>query len=59
MCYVYRDGEDILYTDGHTIEELNTEKFADNLLEVVFKNGKLVKEENLSTIRIRLHNGQF
>ena len=34
-------------------------EYADNLLEVVFKNGKLMKEENLITIRNRLHNGQF
>ena len=59
MCYVYKDGEDILYTDGHTMEELNEDKFSDNLLEVVFKDGKLIKDESLSVIRNRLHNGKF
>ena len=59
MCYVYRDGDEVVYTDGHTIEELNTEKYADNLLEVVFKNGELVKDESLAVIRERLHKGGF
>ena len=59
MCYVYKDGEDILYTDGHTMEELNEDKFSDNLLEVVFKDAKLIKDASLSVIRNRLHNGKF
>ena len=59
MCYVYRDGDDILYTDEHTMDELNNPEFADNLLEVVFKNGELIKDETLATIRNRLHKGGF
>jgi len=57
MCYVYRDGDDILYKDGLTLEEVD--KISDNLLQVVLKDGKIVKDFTLSEIRNRLHNGKF
>ena len=41
MCYVYRSGQDILYKDELTMKE--QAEFKDNLLETVFKNGKLIK----------------
>lgn len=53
MCYVYRDGENILYKDELTIKE--QDKCKDNLLEVVFKDGNLIKDYSLSEIRNRLH----
>jgi nicotinamide phosphoribosyltransferase len=56
MCYVFRVGEDILYKDELTIKE--QAECRDNLLEVVFKDGELVKEFSLSEIRDRLH-GDF
>ena len=56
MCYVFRVGEDILYKDELTIKE--QAECRDNLLEVVFKDGELVKEFSLSEIRDRLH-GNF
>jgi len=56
MCYVYRDGEDILYKDELTLKE--QAEFKDNLLEIVFKDGKLIKEYSLSEIRNGLH-GSF
>lgn len=59
MCYVYRDGDDILYTDEHTIEELKDEKYSDNLLRPVFRNSELLVDESISVIRNRLHNGAF
>ena len=59
MCYVYRDGDDILYTDEHTIEELKEEKYADNLLQTIFEDGKVVNEVSLAEIRGRLHKGEF
>ena len=59
MCYVYRDGDDILYTDEHTIEELKEEKYADNLLQIIFEDGKVVNEVSLAEIRGRLHKGEF
>lgn len=56
MCYVYENGQDILYKDELTIKE--QEQCKDNLLEVVFKNGQLIKEYSLKDIRNRL-NGKF
>ena len=57
MCIVYRDGDDILYTDGHTIEEADNAE--NNLLKTVFKDGKLLTNYSLKEIRNRLHNGKF
>ncbi len=56
MCYVYRDREDILYKDELTLKE--QAEFKDNLLEIVFKDGKLIKDYSLSEIRNRLY-GSF
>jgi nicotinamide phosphoribosyltransferase len=53
MCYVYREGQDILYKDELTIKE--QEAFKDNLLEIVFKDSKLIKDYSLSEIRNLLH----
>ena len=47
--------KEITYEDGLTYEEsLNY-----NLMEVVFRDGKLIKEESLKDIRNRLHNNNF
>ena len=54
MCYVYRDGDNILYKDQLTIEEQS--QYKDNLLQSVFKNGKLIKNYKLDEIRKRLHD---
>ena len=60
MCYVYCDENgDVAYKDELTIEDMNTEKYADNMLEVVFKDGEMIKECSLSEVRNRLHNGEF
>lgn len=56
MCYVYNEGEDILYKDELTINE--QEEYKDNLLEVVFKDGNLIKDYSLKEIREKLH-GEF
>ena len=56
MCYVYRNGDDILYKDELTIKEQQSLK--DNLLKPVFRNGKLLRDYSLSEIRNRLH-GKF
>lgn len=56
MCYVYKDGEDILYKDELTIKE--QEELCDNLLETVFSDGKLIKDYSLSEIRKDLY-GEF
>ncbi|GAE00673.1 nicotinate phosphoribosyltransferase (NAPRTase) family protein [Clostridium botulinum B str. Osaka05] len=56
MCYVYREGQDILYKDELTIKK--QAEYKDNLLQIVFKDGKLIKDYSLSEIRNRLH-GSF
>ncbi|ADU23108.1 nicotinamide phosphoribosyltransferase domain-containing protein [Ruminococcus albus] len=56
LCYVYRDDNgELAYKDGYvgsTIPE-------GNLLETVFKDGRLVREYTLSDIRNRLNNNAF
>ena len=59
MCYVYRDGEDIRYTDEHTIEELKQDKYRDNMLKTVFKDSRLIKEFSIAEIRNKLHGNDF
>ena len=56
MCYVYKNGDDIVYKDELTIKE--AEEYKDNLLEIVFKDGKLIKDYSLKEIRNKLH-GKF
>lgn len=57
MCYVYRDGQDILYKDEITLNE--QEKLSDNLLKTVFIDGKLIRDFSLKEIRDRLHLNRF
>lgn len=54
MCIV-RQAEDgsLSYTDGHTIHEAHSAE--DNILQVVFWNGRLMIDEDFLTIRQRLH----
>ena len=46
------------YTDGHTFEEAHG-KGVENLLELVFKDGKMVKETSLKEIRDRMYPEGF
>ena len=46
------------YTDGHTFEEAHGEG-VENLLELVFKDGKMVKETSLKEIRERMYPEGF
>ena len=46
------------YTDGHTFEEAHGEG-VENLLELVFKDGNMVKETSLKEIRERMYGGKF
>lgn len=59
MCYVYKNDDDVLYTDEHTIEELKEEKYKDNLLKTILEDGKLYNETSLAEIRNELHKGAF
>ena len=56
ICHVYEDENgEVVYTDEHSMND----EFENELLEVVFENGKMVKEYSLAEIRERLHNGNF
>lgn len=56
LCYVYRDDNgELAYKDGYVGSNIPE----GNLLETVFKDGKLVKEYTLSDIRNRLNNNAF
>lgn len=58
LCYVYEENGEMKYVDGYnTSFEGKIE--APNLLETVFKDGKMVKEYSLQEIRERLHDGAF
>ena len=59
LCYVYRDGDDILYKDELTFADMEKPEYADNLLRPVFRDGELLIDEDLQTIRQRLHNNNF
>jgi nicotinamide phosphoribosyltransferase len=60
MCYVYENEEgEIVYKDCLTFADMESEEYADNLLETVFEDGKLVKEYTLAEIRNRLNGGAF
>lgn len=55
-CIVtYEDG-DYKFTDNHTWEEAS---LSPNMMRTVFKNGKMINEDNLSNIRQRLNNFKF
>lgn len=52
LCYVYRDNDSRLkFKDGYTSENIPKDE---NLLETVFVDGKIVKEQSLAEIRSRL-----
>lgn len=56
LCYVYRDEDGKLaYKDGYIRENIPE----GNLLEPVFRDGKLIKEYSLKEIRDRLNNSKF
>lgn len=54
ICRVFRDAEGkIAFQDGYTMESVLGQE---NLLETVFKDGTLVREQSLAEIRERLYN---
>ena len=56
MVYVYKDNDgEIYFEDGYTADTIPE----GNLLQPVFENGKLLREDNLKDIRNRLHFGKF
>ena len=57
-CIVYKDGEtgELKYKDG---QSWNGQKVCYNELKTIFKDGKLIREQNLQEIRQLLNNGEF
>lgn len=61
-CVVTRAANNkLIYVDGRTWDEAQVSggDCDANLLQTVFKDGKMVKEQSLSDIRNMLHNGEF
>lgn len=60
-CMVYKnDNGELVYEDGYDFDEACAAVFSgDNLLETVFKDGKLIKEYTLNEARENLHGGNF
>ncbi len=56
-CVVFEENGELQYRDSLNWEEAAAA--ADNLLQTVFKDGVLVKEQSLQEIRDRLHDGMF
>lgn len=61
-CVVVKSSDDkLIYVDGRTWEEAHVsgEDAKVNLLQPVFKDGQLIKEQSLAEIRDILHGGKF
>ena len=59
MCVVYRDSYgNIDYQDGYDTASIGSFE-GENLLNPVFRDGKMVKEQSLQEIRGVLHEGKF
>ncbi len=55
LCFVYEEDGVLKYKDEYTSENIPE----GNLLETVFKDGKMVKDYTLDEIRQKLHGGAF
>lgn len=58
MCVVYQEGGNIRYEDHLTVAEAEA-RDDENLLRPVFKDGQLLVDESIQTIRERLHKEKF
>lgn len=61
-CVVVKGSDDkLIYVDGRTWEEAHVsgEDAKVNLLQPIFKDGQLIKEQSLAEIRDILHGGKF
>lgn len=56
-CIVTENNGKLTYTDGHTYADAFTN--TNNLLQPVFRDGKMLKEYTLQEVRNRLHGGKF
>lgn len=60
LCYVYNIGSEVVYRDELTNDErVGWCLTKNNLLQPVFRDGKLLKDFTLKEIRDRLHGGNF
>ena len=55
LCYVYEEDGVLKYKDGYTSLDIPD----GNLLETVFKDGKMIKDYTLNEIRQHLNGGNF
>ena len=56
LCFVYTDENGgLAYRDGYTSEDIPD----GNLLETVFRDGRMIKDYTISEIRSRLNEGDF
>ena len=55
LCYVYEENGELKYKDEYTKNTIPN----NNLLQTVFKDGVMLKEQTLSEIRDILHGGNF
>ena len=55
LCYVYEEDGYIKYQDEFLADTIPS----NNLLQPVFRDGELLKEQSLQEIRARLHGGKF
>ena len=55
LCYVTKENDEFICYDGYTSETIPE----NNLLQPVFKDGRLLKEYTFEEIRDRLHGGNF
>jgi len=55
LCYVYEENGELKYKDEYTSKNIPE----GNLLETVFKDGKMVKDYTLDEIRQKLNGGEF
>ena len=62
LCYVYRDEDgNIKCEDNITLKDFNEnpEKYRNNLIKPVFRDGKFLKRYTLNEVRNNLHEGKF
>lgn len=55
LCFVYEEDGELKYRDGYVASTIPP----GNLLETVFLDGKLIKNQTLQEIRNQLHDGEF
>ena len=55
LCFVFEEDGELKYTDGYVRSTIPD----GNLLQPIYRDGKMLKEYSLQEIRNRLHGGEF